>query len=335
MKSLFILFVLAGLGMCAQGQSKVGNYTINADTVTLASCDSTEFVLRNHTDTVPGFLFNTGKGKTIFKRGLQSLGSGGYILGADTLRVPNNAWVQGGNSFGAPGVLGTMDNNPLTFYTNGSPRIYLFSSGNAGVGANTDQGYKFNVNGSANVNGLLTTQSGISDIGPIEIGSTTTQNSLLANNLTFTTLSFLPYTPQTIYTFTNKTPDSASGGSYFRLIDVNRVVNRGSTQDGEETAIRVDFNVLSGTPHDLRAFHAASGNIIVGTGNIQVGDSTGVTSRVDITGAHGYSQLRLRKEYTPTSSSDSNGNTGDTAVDDNYFYYKTTTGWKRVALSTF
>jgi len=59
------------------------------------------------------------------------------------------------------------------------------------------------------------------------------------------------------------------------------------------------------------------------------------SSAVDITGATGYTQLRIRTSYTPTGSADALGSTGDTAWDANYFYIKTAAGWKRAALSTF
>jgi hypothetical protein len=59
------------------------------------------------------------------------------------------------------------------------------------------------------------------------------------------------------------------------------------------------------------------------------------TSTVDVNGVAGYAQLRLRTTYTPTSSADALGSTGDTSWDANYFYIKTAAGWKRSALSTF
>jgi hypothetical protein len=59
------------------------------------------------------------------------------------------------------------------------------------------------------------------------------------------------------------------------------------------------------------------------------------TSKLDLTGANGYTQLRLRTSYTPTSSSDTNGATGDFAWDDSFVYIKTSAGWKRATLSTF
>lgn len=64
-------------------------------------------------------------------------------------------------------------------------------------------------------------------------------------------------------------------------------------------------------------------------------NSLSATSSVDISNANGYNQLRLRNSYTPTSSSDINGNVGDVAWDTDYMYIKTSVGWKRTLLSTF
>lgn len=73
---------------------------------------------------------------------------------------------------------------------------------------------------------------------------------------------------------------------------------------------------------------------ILNTGAVGMGGIT-PTSRLDINGVAGYNQLRLRTAYTPTSSADSNGNTGDVSWDANYIYIKTSAGWKRSALTTF
>jgi hypothetical protein len=59
------------------------------------------------------------------------------------------------------------------------------------------------------------------------------------------------------------------------------------------------------------------------------------TAKLDVNGSTGYNQLRLRISYTPTGTSDPNGNVGDIAWDDNYIYVKTSAGWKRAALSTW
>ncbi len=59
------------------------------------------------------------------------------------------------------------------------------------------------------------------------------------------------------------------------------------------------------------------------------------TAMLDISGAAGYDQLRMRTSYTPTSSTDTNGAVGDVAWDDDYIYIKTSVGWKRSTLSNF
>jgi len=69
-------------------------------------------------------------------------------------------------------------------------------------------------------------------------------------------------------------------------------------------------------------------------GNIGINNES-PTSKLDIIGTNGYTQLRLRRVYTPTSTADSNGEDGDIAWDDDYIYIKTTVGWKRTTLSIF
>jgi hypothetical protein len=85
-------------------------------------------------------------------------------------------------------------------------------------------------------------------------------------------------------------------------------------------------------------FHNSAGNnnalMIRDDGNVGVRTNT-PTDLIDINGANGYSQLRLRTAYTPTGTADANGNTGDVSWDANYIYIKTASGWKRSALSTF
>jgi hypothetical protein len=70
-------------------------------------------------------------------------------------------------------------------------------------------------------------------------------------------------------------------------------------------------------------------------GNGYLSNTSTPTSTIDITGDNGYSQLRMRTTYTPSSTSDTNGNLGDFSWDDSYLYIKTSTGWKRSALSIF
>lgn len=64
-------------------------------------------------------------------------------------------------------------------------------------------------------------------------------------------------------------------------------------------------------------------------------NSSTPTSLLDIAAQAGYSQLRMRTSYTPTSTADANGYVGDMAWDDEYIYLKTSTGWKRTPITTF
>jgi hypothetical protein len=73
MKCYFILII--GLLACEATLSQY-IYTITADSVKITDCNSAELIIENHTQGVPGFLFNTGRGRTIFKRALTKLNDG-------------------------------------------------------------------------------------------------------------------------------------------------------------------------------------------------------------------------------------------------------------------
>jgi len=143
---LFLLGYFIFLSPALRAQKKV--YTIPADSVKITYCDSAELILENHTQNVPGFLFNTGNGRTIFKRGSTKLNDSLYLIGADTLNLGARSWIQGGNQFGSTGVLGTLDNNHLDFYTNGLQRARLTNTGdlNIGVATITSGGNLINTN---------------------------------------------------------------------------------------------------------------------------------------------------------------------------------------------
>src|SRR5579859_4137193 len=149
---ILLIFLLFGWSFRTEAQSV---YTIQADSVKLTGCDSSELIIGNHTQNIPGFLFNTGNGRTIFKRGAQLLGNGYYLIGADTLKLNPNAWVQGGNSFGATGVLGTLDSNHLDFYTNNTFQARLTNTGSLLLGSTAEGPWKLHVNGGQLLSGQL------------------------------------------------------------------------------------------------------------------------------------------------------------------------------------
>lgn len=488
MRKLLFIVILFGLINNLNAQKNV--YTIQADSVKLTGCDSSELIIENHTRNIPGFLFNTGNGRTAFKRGALRLNDSTYLIGADTLKTQPNAWLQGGNAFGATGILGTIDSNHLDVYTNNMRRLRVFAqSGNVGINSTgADPGYKLDVNGTTmleNTAGpqlLFNTQYGV---GPFTMGYESGYNFNFrtnnggqgAVNMDFSGLNGFGWTIDPVRTNTlvqqfvgpfimapslNNTINFGDlNGSNNNRGGSNSTVNFYRVMDGSYYNRSIDpvITIMNGGPSDTpgnvhgeKAYWYRNGYIGIGTSNNlgataapraaltinqgtlsgynnlnqntastvnTTGSSTTVTflpnngnalptygiitgtvitangvtrtvvdvqnefvvvdsavdwsagytytyrnpyidisdgstpvlnvsasgmvgignskplSSLDITGANGYSQLRLKTHYTPSSSSDTNGNPGDIAVDDNYFYYKTSAGWKRAPLSSF
>jgi hypothetical protein len=137
MKKLLFLLTLLCLEKALQAQRQPYIYTIKADSVLITnSCDTAELILENHTQNVPGFLFNKGGGRTEFRRPLQKINDTLFLVGADSLKL-RNAWLQGGNAFGSTGILGTTDNNDIKFITNNTEQVRITSSGYIGIGTAT------------------------------------------------------------------------------------------------------------------------------------------------------------------------------------------------------
>jgi len=381
MKHLLVLQLTLALVTTLSAQTKQV-YTITADSTKLTGCDSNELIIENHTQNVPGFLYNTGKGRTAFKRPLTKISDTFYLVGADTLKLRYpTAWVQGGNSFGKTGILGTLDNNHLDFYTNGSRQARLDSLGNLLlVGSSSRDTYKLDVNGNARVlnsrsGGGLTVSNGDSyniavipaynnGFGPgldasfIAFGSIAAvigvnkqavgnipQNSLLIGGAS-------PARYTTIVDY-NKNPIFVADGSGTAIINggYNGIIIGGS--NGVATnAIAPYFTINggrgtgSGTAGDIifstdnsqssgTTIHTMTNRWWLKGGTGYLSNTSTPTSAIDVSGANGYSQLRMRTTYTPTSSSDTNGNAGDFSWDANYIYVKTPAGWKRATLATF
>jgi hypothetical protein len=131
MKRILFLLALLCLEKALRAQYI---YTIKADSVKITnSCDTAELIIENHTQNVPGFLFNKGRGRTEFRRGLLKINDNKYVVGGDTLDL-SNVWLQGGNAFGTAGVLGTTDNNDLRLFTNNTEKIHITADGRVGIG---------------------------------------------------------------------------------------------------------------------------------------------------------------------------------------------------------
>lgn len=84
MKKLLFLLILLSIERSLHAQYV---YTIKADSVKITnSCDTAELIIENHTQNVPGFLFNKGRGRTEFRRATL-LNDSTVILGGDTLLI--------------------------------------------------------------------------------------------------------------------------------------------------------------------------------------------------------------------------------------------------------
>jgi hypothetical protein len=94
---------------------------------------------------VDQFLSNTGSFSGSFTgvftgsfSGSGTITSASYASTASFINpTTTNAFVQGGNSFGAQAILGTNDNQSLALETSGSIRMFISSSGNIGIGTST------------------------------------------------------------------------------------------------------------------------------------------------------------------------------------------------------
>ena len=152
----------------------------------------------------------------------------------------------------------------------------------------------------------------------------------------------VPTSPTVSYMYFGCNSDVSFSNNAFRILNNKRAsfentLTIGSTATSSSIALKVN-GLTTSTSGWTAQFHNSTGSnnalMIRDDGNIGI-RTNAPTDLIDINGANGYSQLRLRTTYTPTGTADANGNTGDVSWDDSYIYIKTSAGWKRSALSTF
>lgn len=85
MKTVLFVVIMIVLGNSLFAQKST--LLLQGDSVKVTNCDSAELIIENHTQAVSGFLFNTGNGRTIFKRGAIKINDSMYIIGGDTLKI--------------------------------------------------------------------------------------------------------------------------------------------------------------------------------------------------------------------------------------------------------
>lgn len=148
MKSLLLTIGLLTFTLLSYSQNI---YQIRADSVRIYNdCDTAEFILENHTQMVPGYLYNKGRGRTEFRRmRFIDLGLGLIAIGdQDTLNFGNSSlgdqfirnqfstaqiadyWIKGRGRIDNTLTLGLLKNNEtedsvLTTDANGNVKLKL------------------------------------------------------------------------------------------------------------------------------------------------------------------------------------------------------------------
>jgi len=130
-----------------------------------------------------------------------------------------------------------------------------------------------------------------------------------------------------------------NGPNYVNTFDGNgRVLAVGSNAGANLTSLTaVNQYNDGGTTYGLKVMNIAGANVIAARGDKKIGfGHDAPTSLIDIDGDNGYTQLRLRDTYTPTSSADVNGQNGDICIGaDGNFYFKTGGQWRKLTSTTF
>jgi hypothetical protein len=212
-------------------------------------------------------------------------------------------------------LLDVTDDGIFSYGTNG-PQMRI--TGSNGVLNNTGQNLNYVVRG------LADNDSGTGNVNYIGF----TYQGTTGNNNVFVSIA-RPFAP-------------TSGNAVLSQFCINPTINQTGTANGATIGIRVIPTITNAVEWRSIQWDNISGFGLYGSGtaanylNGNLGiKTTSPTDLIDINGANGYSQLRLRTAYTPTGTADANGNTGDVGWDADYIYIKTAAGWKRSALSTF
>src|SRR6185312_3699800 len=126
MLKIFLLTILTFALLPAIGQ--VQTQVIGDSVYIHANTGTSELILQNSSDTVNGFLFNRGGGRTEFRHALVKINDSTYIMGVDTLHIATNSngsqalngWNITGNTGMVAGTnfIGTIDNVELMFKVN-------------------------------------------------------------------------------------------------------------------------------------------------------------------------------------------------------------------------
>lgn len=273
--------------------------------------------------------------------GLSTNSTGQFVLAPSAGTTLYNAFLGGTFSRTLTGT-GNSTNNRFQSFTNnhsGSNQSYqgsLISSINDGTntGTTTFQPHRFELG--VNVNNYQVTSEGITSIygGNVNSGNTNTIvgwgfNAIFNGSASGSTIN--------AYVGYNSAQLATSG----TLTNGYGFWARGASSSvSNYRGFRVENSSATGNNYGIELLMNSGANkfniMASGTANNYMNGNLGLltnapTAPVDINGT----TLRVRTSFTPTGTADTAGNVGDVTFDDNYIYRKTSTGWKRSALSTF
>lgn len=232
-KILFITLALVAIANMAICQNI---YQIRADSVRIYNdCDTAELIIENHTQSVPGFLYNKGRGRTEFRRlqflnlgnGIISIGdqdtldlgsslSGSFIRNQKTAAQTADFWVKGSGRIDSTVVLGRYKNNAagdsvLTTDENGNLKLKA-----PGTGLIYEEGTWTPVNNNASTTFPADTYASRTPASYVRIGNMVTVFASIyvkpayiplldPGNLTTIIITGLPFAPKT----------TSVGGTYY------------------------------------------------------------------------------------------------------------------------
>ncbi|OGL36316.1 hypothetical protein A3E49_03090 [Candidatus Saccharibacteria bacterium RIFCSPHIGHO2_12_FULL_49_19] len=161
---------------------------------------------------------------------LQSSANCGFLIGSGT------AFLQGGNSFAATGVLGTNDSNSLTFETNNATQVTIAVGGATTFKNSADSSAAFAIQNVAGNNYFLVDTSGAS----VSVGNTGIASTVQIGNTTGAV-------SQTINVGNNATGSSTSNVNIGSSVAGTTAITGPTTVTNRTTGAADTFNVSNST----------------------------------------------------------------------------------------
>jgi hypothetical protein len=202
-------------------------------------------------------------------------GTADYILATDgngtTSWVPvadTDSITQGGNTFGAPIVIGSQDDFGMNFITNNTTRLSIDNEGSVSVVNDVTVGNGLTVTtGGATIDGLVTAQAGLAVSGA---ASTISYNG----NGTTLTVSNTDVSLEDTNAIALAVTGSAGATA--------ATITAGALQTGLLITAEPGFNALELVSGNITV---TGGNVTVAAGDLSVGGNTSLTGTLGVTGA--------------------------------------------------